>query len=305
MTEFTPLMKQYREIKSRHLDAILLFRMGDFYEMFDQDAVTASKVLEITLTARNKSKGIETPLCGFPYHAAEGYIAKLIRRGFKVAVCEQVEDPKLAKGIVKREVIRVVTPGTVLDANLLDAKDNNYLASLYPSTEGFGVSFLDISTGEFFMAEVPGGNNFAELDTLLSRFTPREIVLPAGRELDGPLSALLRQYTQAINTGEDWTFDRETARRTLLDHFKTASLEGFGCENMSIGVSAAGAALRYIEETQKTALTNIARIAPFVSRSAMALDAACQRNLELVKNIYDGSMKGTLLSVLDYTLTSM
>ncbi len=137
MTDLTPLMKQYREIKRQHLDAILLFRMGDFYEMFDQDAVTASKVLEITLTARNKSKGIETPLCGFPYHAVDGYIAKLIRRGFKVAVCEQVEDPKLAKGIVKREVIRVVTPGTVLDSNLLDAKDNNYLASLYPAKDGY------------------------------------------------------------------------------------------------------------------------------------------------------------------------
>lgn len=298
-------MKQYREIKRQHQDAILLFRMGDFYEMFDQDAVTASKVLEITLTARNKSKGIETPLCGFPYHAVEGYLAKLIRRGFKVAVCEQVEDPKLAKGIVKREVIRVVTPGTVLDANLLDARDNNYLASLYPSNEGFGVSFLDISTGEFFMAEVPGNNNVAELDTLLSRFAPREIVLPGGRELDGALSALLRQYTQAINTGENWTFDRETARRTLLDHFKTASLEGFGCGSMTIGVSAAGAALRYIEETQKTALTNIRGVRPFLNRSAMVLDAACQRNLELVRNIYDGSTKGTLLSVLDHTVTSM
>src|SRR5512141_2496863 len=148
MNELTPLMKQYHDIKRQHLDAILLFRMGDFYEMFDQDAVTASRVLEIALTARNKSKGIETPLCGFPYHAAEGYIAKLIRRGFKVAVCEQVEDPKLAKGLVKREVIRVVTPGTVLDANLLDAKDNNYLASVLPGPEGFGVSFLDLSTGD-------------------------------------------------------------------------------------------------------------------------------------------------------------
>ena len=172
MTDLTPLMKQYREIKRQHLDAILLFRMGDFYEMFDQDAVTASKVLEITLTARNKSKGIETPLCGFPYHAAEGYIAKLIRRGFKVAICEQVEDPKLAKGIVKREVIRVVTPGTVLDSNLLDAKDNNYLASIYPAKDGFGLAFLDVSTGDFFMAEVEGGDNLAELDTVLSRFTP-------------------------------------------------------------------------------------------------------------------------------------
>jgi DNA mismatch repair protein MutS len=298
-------MKQYREIKRQHLDAILLFRMGDFYEMFDQDAVTASKVLEITLTARNKSKGIETPLCGFPYHAAEGYIARLIRRGFKVAVCEQVEDPKLAKGIVKREVIRVVTPGTVLDANLLDAKDNNFLASLYPSQEGFGVSFLDISTGDFFMAEVSGGNNLAELDTLLSRFTPREIVLPNGREPEPALLSLLRQYTQAINRYEDWAFDRETAQRALLDHFKTASLEGFGCGSMTVGISAAGAALRYIEETQKTALTNIRSIKPFLARSSMVLDASCQRNLELVRNIYDGSTRGTLLSVLDQTVTSM
>src|SRR3990172_6327621 len=232
MNELTPLMKQYREIKRLHLDAILLFRMGDFYEMFDQDAVTASKVLEITLTARNKSKGIETPLCGFPYHAAEGYIAKLIRRGFKVAVCEQVEDPKLAKGLVKREVIRVVTPGTVLDSNLLEAKDNNYLASLYPAKDGFGLAFVDISTGDFFTAEVDGARNLAELDTMLARFTPREIVLPREYQPEAGLSGLLRQYTQAINAGDDWTFDMTTALRTLLDHFKVGSLEGFGCGGM-------------------------------------------------------------------------
>jgi DNA mismatch repair protein MutS len=298
-------MKQYRDIKRQHLDAILLFRMGDFYEMFDQDAVTASKVLEITLTQRNKSKGNETPLCGFPYHAAEGYIAKLIRRGFKVAVCEQVEDPKLAKGLVKREVIRVVTPGTVLDANLLDAKDNNYLASLYPSKDGYGAAFLDISTGDFSVAEIMGAENLAELDTVLSRFTPREVVLPNGQEAAPGLLSLLHQYTHAINSHDDWTFDRETARKTLLDHFKTSSLEGFGCGSMTIGVSAAGAALRYIEETQKTALANIRKISTHVSRSAMVLDAACQRNLELVRNIYDGSAKGTLLSVLDQTVTSI
>jgi len=305
MSDLTPLMKQYREIKRQHLDAILLFRMGDFYEMFDQDAVTASKILEITLTARNKSKGVETPLCGFPYHAAEGYIAKLIRRGFKVAVCEQVEDPKLAKGIVKREVIRVVTPGAVLDANLLDAKDNNYLASLSPSKDGFGLSFLDISTGDFFMAEIAGRSNLAELDTLLARFAPREIVLPAGVQIEAGLASLLRQYTQAVNAYDDWTFDRDTALRTLLDHFKVASLEGFGCSGMKAGISAAGAALRYIGETQKTGLANIRRIKPYLAREHMVLDASCQRNLELVKNMFDGSSRGTLLSVLDHTVTSM
>jgi DNA mismatch repair protein MutS len=305
MTDLTPLMKQYREIKRQYLDAILLFRMGDFYEMFDQDAVTASKVLEITLTARNKSKGIETPLCGFPYHAVEGYIAKLIRRGFKVAVCEQVEDPKLAKGIVKREVIRVVTPGTVLDSNLLDARDNNYLASLYPAKDGYGLSFLDISTGDFNLAEIEGSDNLAELDILLARFTPREIVLPRDHEAGPGLSVLLRQYTQAINTSDDWTFDITTALRTLLDHFKVASLEGFGCSGMKYGISAAGAALRYIEETQKTALANVRRIRPFLVREHLVLDASCQRNLELVRNIYDGSLKGTLLAALDLTVTAM
>ncbi len=303
--ELTPLMQQYRAIKRQHQDAILLFRMGDFYEMFDQDAVTASKVLEITLTARNKSKGIETPLCGFPYHAAEGYIARLIRRGFKVAVCEQVEDPKLAKGIVKREVIRVVTPGTVLDANLLDAKDNNYLACLAPAKDGFGLAFLDVSTSDFLVAEVAGSGNLAELDTLLSRFTPREIVLPKGHEPDEALANILRSYTQAINSCDDWTFDQETALRFLLDHFKVASLEGFGCGAMGKGIAAAGAALRYLADTQKTDLTNIGRIRPFLSREYMVLDAACQRNLELVKNSFDGSARNTLLSVLDFTDTPM
>ncbi len=305
MPDLTPLMKQYREIKRQHVDAILLFRMGDFYEMFDQDAVTASKILEITLTARNKSKGIETPLCGFPYHAADSYIAKLIRRGFKVAVCEQVEDPKLAKGIVKREVIRVVTPGTVLDSNLLDAKDNNYLAALYPAKQGTGLSFLDISTGDFYLAEVQGAGSTAELDTLLSRFSPREIVMPKNYAPDEELSALLRQYTQAVNTFDDWTFDRETAYRTLLGHFKTASLDGFDISGMKLGISAAGAVLRYIEDTQKTSLINIRRIKPFRTHEHMMLDASCQRNLELVKNMYDGSTRGTLLSVVDFTVTSM
>lgn len=305
MSDLTPLMKQYYEIKRQHLDSILLFRMGDFYEMFDQDAVTASKVLEITLTQRNKSKGNETPLCGFPYHAAEGYIAKLIRRGFKVAVCEQVEDPKLAKGLVKREVIRVVTPGTVLDANLLDAKDNNYLASIYPARDGYGLSFLDISTGDFLAAEVEGRDSFAELDTVLSRFMPREVVLPKAHTTGQELQQLIGQYTRAVNTYDDWTYDRETAKKTLLDHFKTVSLEGFGLDSMTRGISAAGAALRYIEETQKTALANIRALRPFLAQSSMAIDAACQRNLELVRNIYDGSARGTLLSMLDQTVTAM
>ncbi|MDA8100563.1 MAG: DNA mismatch repair protein MutS [Nitrospiraceae bacterium] len=305
MSDLTPLMKQYKDIKRQHLDAILLFRMGDFYEMFDQDAVTASKVLEITLTQRNKSKGNETPLCGFPYHAAEGYIAKLIRRGFKVAVCEQVEDPKLAKGLVKREVIRVVTPGTVLDANLLDAKDNNYLAALYPAKEGYGIAFLDISTGDFTLAEVKGNDHLAELDAVLSRFTPREIVVPKGDGLDPALRSVITSYTQAVNPYDDWTFDRETAKKSLLDHFRTASLEGFGCGEMTMALSAAGAALRYIEETQKTALSNIRRLRPYLADSYLSLDPSCQRNLELVKNIYDGGAKGTLLSVLDHTVTAM
>jgi DNA mismatch repair protein MutS len=232
--------------------------------MFDQDAVTASKVLRSLLLPQQIEGHRDTTL-RFPYHAADGYIAKLIRRGFKVAVCEQVEDPKLAKGIVKREVIRVVTPGTVLDSNLLDAKDNNYLASLYPAKDGYGLAFLDISTGDFFMAEIDGAGNLAELDTMLARFTPREIVLPKGYQLDTGLSGLLRQYTQAINTYDDWTFDWQTANRKLVDHFKTTSLEGFGCGGMKIGISAAGAALSYIEETQKTGLANICRIKPFLS----------------------------------------
>jgi len=298
-------MKQYREIKQNHLDAILLFRMGDFYEMFDQDAITGAKVLEITLTARNKSKGIETPLCGFPYHAADGYIAKLIRRGFKVAVCEQVEDPKLAKGIVKREVIRIVTPGTVTDANLLDAKDNNYLACICPGRDGYGIAMIDISTGDFYLTEIDGKKNLAELDTILSRFTPREAVVPKGHAEEHDLMALLHQYTRSVNPFEDWTFDRETAFRTLLDHFKTATLDGFGVGHLTLAISAGGAVLRYLESTQKTRLRNIRRIKPYVIRDHMVLDGACQRNLELTKNLHDASSTGTLLSVIDATVTSM
>lgn len=305
MSDLTPLMNQYREIKRRYLDSILLFRMGDFYEMFDQDAVTASKVLDITLTARNKSKGIETPLCGFPYHAADGYIAKLIRHGFKVAVCEQVEDPKLAKGIVRREVIRVVTPGTVLDASILDAKDNNYLAAVYPANDIIGLALLDISTGDFIAAESPASSSLAEVDSILSRFTPREFVLPNGRGDASGLLKTLYQYSRVINHADDWTFDPDTARRILLEHFKVSSLDGFGVGDFTHGIAAAGAALRYIQESQKTELSNIRGIKPFRLSGSMILDATCQRNLELVKNTFDGTGRGALISVLDHTETAM
>lgn len=303
MAEDTPLMRQYNEIKARHQDSILFFRMGDFYEMFGDDAVRASKVLEIALTARNKGKGDETPLCGVPYHAMDGYLAKLVRQGFKVAICEQVEDPRLAKGIVKREVTRVVTPGTTLTADLLEAGDHNYLVAVCPVDTTVGLACVDLSTGDFSISRIQCGSGLAPLRDELARIAPSEALLPKRLE-SAPVATLLRESIKSVVPVDDQSFDHGRASRTLIEYYHVASLDSFGCRDLPETVSAAGAVLVYLQENQKSSVGNLKPPRLLFSDDFMVLDAAAQRNLELVRTV-EGEKKGSLLNMLDCTVTAM
>jgi len=309
MSDLTPLMKQYQDVKRRHPDAILFFRVGDFYEMFFEDAVTASKILEIALTSRDKSKEDAVPLCGIPYHAASNYIAKLIRAGKSVAVCDQVEDPALAKGLVRREVVRVVTPGTLVEPDLLTAAENNYLASAAFSANGGGLAFVDLSTGEFTLTQFDGPAAEEAVIAELARLEPKEILIseagPARIEpwLNRPEAAPIS--SARLCRFSEHAFDPGRARQALLDHFHLQSLDGFGCEEFPIAVAAAGALLRYLQETQLTALGHLNRLKPYRRKDQLVLDAVAQRNLELTRRLVDGRTEGSLLWALDRTLTPM
>ncbi|MDH4098995.1 MAG: DNA mismatch repair protein MutS [Nitrospirota bacterium] len=303
MADETPLMRQYNEIKARYQDAILFFRMGDFYEMFGDDAVRAAKILEIALTARNKGKGDETPLCGVPYHAADGYLAKLVRQGFKVAICEQVEDPRLAKGIVKREVIRVVTPGTVLSPDLLNANDNNYLVSVSPFQDRIGLAFVDLSTGDIFVSRVSSDPSFSTLRDEIGRFAPTEAILPSRLE-SSPLAEMLREMIRSVIPVEDRAFDTTRSEKVLTEYYGVASLDGFGCRDINEAVSAAGATVYYLRENQKSAVDNLKELRVVFPEEFMVIDVASQRNLELIRTV-EGDRKGSLLHVLDHSITAM
>ena len=315
MSDLSPLMKQYRETKARYPDAILFFRVGDFYEMFFEDAVAASKILEIALTSRDKSKEDSVPLCGIPYHAASTYIAKLIRAGRSVAVCDQVEDPRQAKGLVRREVVRVITPGTLIEPELLASNENNYLASVSLSKAGSGLpaaaglAFVDLSTGEFNLTQFDGPGAEEELFSELARLEPKEILVS---ESDRPrFETSLGRRTPAPATTPrlcgfaDGAFEPGRARRALLDHFRLQSLAGFGCEEIPIAVAAAGALLRYLQETQLTALGHLHPLKRYRKADHLVLDSTAQRNLELTRRLVDGRPEGSLLWALDRTLTPM
>ena len=311
--ETTPAMKQYQNIKGDYPDSILFFRIGDFYEMFFDDAITASKALNITLTSRDKNKENPVPMCGVPHHAVDIYIGRLIKKGFKVAVCEQMEDPKTVKGVVKREVIRVITPGTVLNPNLLGEKDNNFFVSLYPDQNGYGIAVIDISTGDFRVAEFTDSSGNSHEDLLkrikneFLKLEPKEILVPKSflNNFDSKLQTLNSELSAAVNSCEEWVYDYDYAYKTLLEQFKTVSLDGFGCENMPLAISAAGAAIYYFKATQKSPLTHLYRISLLKSDDFMNLDFSTQRNLELTRRSYDGSKEGSLLGLLDLTVTSM
>jgi DNA mismatch repair protein MutS len=287
-------MKQYMKIKEQHRDAILLFRLGDFYEMFGEDAKVASSILQIALTTRDKGKEDPMPMCGLPYFASENYIAKLIRAGYKVAICEQVGDPRTTKGIVDREVVKVVTPGTHAPEH---AKENNYIMAIVPSGESHGIALADVSTGEFIVYESSN-----PLEDEVTRYAPSETVIPESLMDDIHYSELFTNMY--VSTISDWRFDYTDAYRALLDHFRVSSLEGFGCEGLKGGISAGGGLMHYLDEFSKEKV-QFRSISTPAQGEFMFLDAPTQRNLELVRNLKDGNTEGSLLWAMDETLTPM
>ncbi len=297
----TPLMAQYERIKREHPDTILLFRVGDFFETFSEDAKTASKVLGITLTKRSNGAAGNVPLAGFPHHAIDTYLPKLVRAGFRVAVCEQIEDPKLAKGIVKRDVTEVVTPGVAFSDKLLDHKKNNYLAAIFMQSEIAGISFSDISTGEFFAYEV----HEKDLIHQFGLISPSEIII--SKRQKGILEPLIEKYLPNVRITkiDDWLFNHEFAEDLLLNHFKTKTLKGFGVENLEAGIVASGAVLNYLQETQKANLGHLQKIAKYNPSDYIALDFATKRNLEITFTMQEGAREGSLISILDKTETAM
>jgi DNA mismatch repair protein MutS len=308
-SDLTPLMKQYREIKRAYEGAILFFRVGDFYEMFYEDAEEASRLLSIALTSRDKSSAAPVPLCGVPHHAAAGYIAKLLKAGRTVALCDQVEDPKLAKGLVRREVVRLYTPGTLTDAELLHPTESNFLASVTaaPASQGrpaAGLAALDLSTGEFWVTEFSGEQAPHDLQDELARLEPKEVIRPSA--LAEPIRGACGTSGARDCVRDASSFDARETERALLEQFRVASLEGFGCKGLTLGLQAAGALVRYLRETRPTEnLSHLRR--PRVRRSGedMHLDGATIRNLELVRPLAEDRQDTTLLAVLDRTVTAM
>ena len=300
--EETPMMQQYRGIKKDYPDAILFFRMGDFYEMFNEDAKIASKILQITLTSRNKNQSNPVLMCGIPHHSSNLYITKLLKAGKKVALCEQTEDPKFAKGLVKREVVRIITPGTALDDNMLDPKSEQLIVSLFISKEEIGLAALDVSTGNFKVTQFKREMTGSPLADELQKLDPKEILIP--ETLMAQPKPWLPSENVFLHSWEDWTYSHSEALRNLLNHFKTQSLEGFGCEAMNQAISAAGALIHYLHETQKSALEHINSITPFFVHDYMALDQTTVTSLELIQSS-EGTRKNSLLSLLDESCTPM
>jgi DNA mismatch repair protein MutS len=306
MEDLTPMMKQYHEVKRRFPGKLVFFRLGDFYEMFYEDAVVASRELEITLTARNKDKsGAPIPMCGVPYHSIDGYIARLLKKGFKIAICEQVEDPRSAKKLLHREVTRVLTPGTVVEEMLLEPKDHNYLGSLYAAETGIGLAFMDLSTADFFATQLLGEDAWEKAIDEITRFSPKELILPdAGA--DDLRQRIAKDWPEdwVPSTSEAWAFNFDYAQRLLLEHFEVASLDGFGGESQTLALCAAGALLHYLRETQLAQLGKIATLRFFTPSEYLKLDASTIANLEIIQSL-DGTRKGSLLQFLDHTQTGM
>lgn len=299
----SPMMREYLKTKEEYKDCILFYRLGDFYEMFFDDALTVTKELEITLTGKDCGLEERAPMCGVPFHAAETYIKRLIEKGYKVAICEQVEDPKTAKGLVKREVIRVVTPGTTLDATALDETKNNYLMSIVAMEDRFGCAIADITTGDCFLTEVDKPQKL--LDEI-NKFTPAEIICNDAFFMSGiDTDDLKDRLGICIFPLDTWYFDDDLCRRTLKEHFHVANLEGLGIKDYDSGIIASGALFLYLKETQKTALSHMATIRPYMAEKYMLIDSSSRRNLELVETMREKQKKGSLLWVLDKTKTAM
>ncbi|GAH29117.1 unnamed protein product, partial [marine sediment metagenome] len=291
----TPIRQQYLRIKRKYPQAIVFFRLGDFYETFDEDARLTSKELEIVLTSREMGKGHRVPMAGIPYHALDNYLARLINKGYKVAICEQVTKPGETRGLVEREVIRLVTPGTVVEPGLLDSKTNNYLTSLVLDGDEVGIAYVDITTSEFATTQLP----FQRANVELERLKPSEVITAQSSELSG------LGLTASVTRLDDYWFELEVAQQTMLDHFGVSTLDGFGCGHLPLAIRAAGAIIHYIQETQKGVLGQLTRLSTYSTESFMALDVNTQRNLELFYCSRSGTTSGSLLSIIDLTKTAI
>ena len=303
MAKLTPLMQQYMQIKEQYKDCILFYRLGDFYEMFFEDAKICSKELEIALTGKSIGNEERAPMCGVPHHAVDNYLSKLITRGYRVAICEQVEDPKTAKGIVKREVVRIVSPGTNLNTQVLDETKNNYLMSIVHTTNIYGISVVDITTGDYFVTEID--TNRKLMDEIY-KWSPSEIICNDTFLVSGiDIEAIKTIYNISLSPMEPWYFDDALCIRALMEHFDVGSLDGIGLKDYTIGTIAAGSIMQFLNETQKIALSHITKITPYTYDKFMLLDSSTVRNLEITETIRDKQKRGSLLWVLDKTKTAM
>jgi DNA mismatch repair protein MutS len=306
MANLTPMMQQYLKIKEENKDSILFFRLGDFYEMFFEDAKLASKELEITLTGRDCGQEERAPMCGVPFHSADSYIAKLVNKGYKVAICEQVEDPATAKGIVKRDVVRIITPGTITDSKVIDEKRNNFLACIFKKQNSYGISFSDVSTGELYATELTDEKSDNKLIDELERYNPSELI--CNKELldDKELfEVILERYSKSVCEFKEWSFEYESAKNKILRRLNINSLSSCGLDDKDITVCSIGALLEYLDETQKVNLKHINNILYYSSKEYMDIDSSTRRNLELTETMRDKEKKGSLLWVLDKTNTAM
>jgi DNA mismatch repair protein MutS len=293
----TPMMQQYRDAKAAHPETLLLFRMGDFYELFEEDALTASKVLQLALTSRDK----QIPMAGFPHHALDNHLHKLLEAGFRVAICEQTEDPALAKGLVKREVIRVVTAGTLTEDNLLDPKEANYLAAVLPAGQKAALAWVELTLGTFHALELP----LNRLGDELVRLNIAECLWPENQPADMLLAVKGVLPQLSVTTRPPWQFDRRTAKEALHKHFNVQTMQGFGFEDDVLTLQAAGALLQYLQETLKCSLAHLTKLEPYQASQVMVLDNVTRRGLELVRTLREGRREGTVLASIDRTVTSM
>lgn len=302
MGKLTPMMQQYKRIKSQYPDAILFFRLGDFYEMFNDDAKIAARILDLALTSRNKGGGDKVPMAGVPYHSAETYIAKLIENGYKVAICEQLEDPSETKGIVERDVVRVITPGTIIEEEMLTDKENNYLAAVRLFNNRIGLSYIDISTGEFMLTEIDTDKTDKIWDEI-DRIRPSEIIIDSSYENSNKFNNLSKDLGFLYSSSK--INNKKKAYEYLIGHFQTQSLNGFGCEEMEAGIIAAAEIIKYLKDTQKRSLKHVTKITTYYLDQYMIVDSMTRKNLELTSTIRENKRKGTLLDILDRTITSM
>lgn len=303
VTKLSPMMQQYMDTKKQYSDCVLFYRLGDFYEMFFDDALLASRELELTLTGKDCGLEERAPMCGIPYHALDSYLNKLVSKGYKVAIGEQVEDPKFAKGLVKREVTRIVTPGTnISEQALLDSK-NNYLMSIVYLGDSFGISTSDISTGDYYVTEVSSIRNLIDE---INKFSPSEIICNKAFRMTGiDIDDIKDRLGISVFELEDWYFDDDTCRKVLMEHFKVQNLDGLGLEDLKVGVISAGVLLKYVYDTQKSVVSQLTRITPYSTGKYMIIDTSTRRNLELVETLREKQKRGSLLWILDKTKTAM